>query len=173
MKLLKYLLFSFTLLACKGTINTTSFIPPSNKVNYKKAYIISAEDSQYIKFRFGLLIIPFAYIPLPDKEPNTTEVIGNTAEVIQMELQKHNILAVIGKRGDNPEGYDFIVEYHDVWRWDFKKILDHLDIAFISSSGDSLLAYSSYDIYVNKEYHNFPSPEKEVPKMLIEMLGEK
>jgi hypothetical protein len=33
-----------------------------------------------------------------------------------------------------------------------------------------VIAKSTYNIYWNKEIHNFPSPEKEVPKMIKELL---
>jgi len=61
------------------------------------------------------------------------------------------------------------VSVYDTWRWDLKKILDKLEIVFISPKGE-VIAKSTYNIYWNKEIHNFPSPEKEVPKMIKELL---
>ncbi len=153
---------------CAGTINTvkkTDFATP----NYTKAYIISAENSQYIKFKFGV-ITPFAYIVLPDDPAQKHEVIGNTGIVIKNELEKKGIHAQIGNKDTTPEGFDLIVMYNDTWRWDFKKVLDKLEIVFISPDGNEELARSTYNIYQNKELHNFPTPEKEVPKMISELL---
>ena len=172
--ILKRLLF-FTLLtgfySCAGTIKTVRKTDPKT-INYAKAYIISAENSQYIKFKFGV-ITPFAYIVLPDDPAKKREVIGNTDIVIKQELEKNGIYAEIGKKDDIPEGFDFIVMYNDTWRWDLKKVLDRLEIVFISGDGKEELTRSIYNIYPNKEYHNFPTPEKEVPKMVKEMLNKK
>jgi len=51
-----------------------------------------------------------------------------------------------------------------------KKILDKLEIVFISADGKTEIARSTYNIYRNKELHDFPSAEKEVPKMIKELL---
>lgn len=154
--------------SCAGTINTVRKTD-HNTPSYTKAYIISAENSQYIKFKFGV-ITPFAYIVLPDNPAQKHEVIGNTDIVIKNELEKNGIHAEIGHKDVIPEGFDLIVMYYDTWRWDFKKILDKLEIVFISPNGKEELARSTYNIYQNKELHNFPTPEKEVPKMLRELL---
>lgn len=171
MKNILYLLGILVLTGCGGTIQTAQYSPPANP-EFRKAYIISTENSQYIKFKFGT-ITPFGYFVPVDDPAEKREVIGNTDTVIKQELEKHGIQSVIGKKGDLPEGFDFIVQYNDTWRWDFKDILDNLEIAFISPDGEKLLAKSTFNIYKNKELHNFPSPEKEVPKMIKELLGKK
>ena len=163
-----WLIMALFLFSCAGTIKTTIY-PKQYNPEFKKAYIISTENSQYIKFKFGT-IIPFGYIPPQDDPAVKNEVIGNTDTIIKQELEKYGIQSIIGKKGDSPEGFDLIVEYNDTWRWDFKKILDRLEIIFISPEGDSLIAKSIYNIYKNKELHNFPTPEKEVPKMIKELL---
>ncbi len=162
------LLITVTLIGCTGTINTVSYLPKSDNL-YKNAYIVSAENSKYIEFRFGI-ITPFVYYVPPDDPAIEHETIGNTDLVIKQELEKYGIYTVIGKRGDSPENFDLIVEYNDTWRWDFKEIIDKLEIAFISPSGDSLIAKSTYNISKNKELHNFPTPEKVVHKMIQELL---
>lgn len=169
-KPVSYLLLNLFLCSCAGTIQTTKD-PTPNISKFTTAYIISTEDSQYIKFRFGT-ITPFGYIPPVDGPAEKSNVIGNTDVVIKNELEKHGINAVIGKKGDMPEDYDLIVEYNDTWRWDFKKVLERLEIIFISPNDKSLIAKSTYSIYKNKELHNFPTPEKEVPKMIKELLKE-
>ncbi len=154
---------------CAGTINTVKSSEQNTK-NYKKAYIISTDNSQYIQFKFGI-ITPFAYI-IPSDDPSVKhDVIGTTAEVIKKELEKNGIIAEIGKNEDTPEGFDLIVQYYDTWRWDFKKILDKLEIVFITPEGNKVIAKSTYNIYKNKELHNFPTPEKEVPQMIKELLS--
>lgn len=159
---------TFTFYSCAGTINTLKFSNiDTNKC--KKAYIVSKENSQYIKFKFGV-VTPYAYIVLPDNDPSITKAIGNTDLVIKKELEKYGFDVEIGKKGDNPKDIDLIIEYSDTWRWDLKKILDKLEITFISSDGD-IIGKSTYNIYKNKELHNFPTPEKEVPKMIKELLN--
>ena len=155
--------------SCAGTINT---IKPQGQdpIRYTKAYIVSAEDSKYIKFKFGA-VTPYGYIVLPDDPAQKHEIIGNTAQVIKQELEKYDIYTEIGKRGDVPEGFDLVVIYNDAWRWDFKKLLDKLEIIFISPNTNKELARSTYNIFKNKELHNFPTPEKEVPKMVKELLN--
>jgi hypothetical protein len=167
-KLLTVFMF-FLVCGCAGTINT---VRHSNQdlANFKKAYIVSAENSQYIRFKFGA-ITPYGYIILPDRPPTEHTVVGDTDVVIKKELEKYGISAVIGKRGDIPVDLDLIVEYYDTWRWDFGNILDRLEIVFISPEGDKEIARSIYKIYWNKEMHDFPTPEKEVPKMIKELLG--
>ena len=153
--------------SCAGTINTVRYI--NYQPEYKKAAIIYSENSQYIQFKPGI-IIPFGvYIVLPDDPAEKHEVIGNTDKVIKQELEKYGIEAVIIKKGEVTEDFDLLVEYYDTWRWDLKKILDKLEIVFISPKGE-VIAKSTYNIYWNKEFHNFPSPEKEVPKMIKELL---
>ncbi len=159
----------FLLCACAGTIKTVRYSNQSI-VSYKKAFIVSAENSQYVKFKMGV-ITPFAYVVLPDDPARKHEVIGNTDVIIKNELEKYGISAEIGKKGDEPEDFDLIIQYKDTWRWDFKKILEKLEIVFIAPTGDSIMARSTYDIYRNKELHNYPFPEKEVPKMIKELLN--
>ena len=163
------LIMLFMFYGCAGTINTVKSSEQNTK-NYKKAYIISTDNSQYIQFKFGI-ITPFAYI-IPSDDPSVKhDIIGTTAEVIKKELEKNGIIAVIGKKEDTPEGFDLIVQYYDTWRWDFKKILDKLEIVFITPEGNKVIAKSTYNIYKNKELHNFPTPEKEVPQMIKELLS--
>lgn len=154
--------------SCAGTITTQ--IQTSITSQYKRAYVVSAEDSNYIKFRFGA-ITPYGYLVLPDNPSQKHEVIGNTDLVIKQELEKYGIHTVIGSRDDIPDDFDLIVLYADTWRWDLKKILDKLQIVFISAEGGKELARSTYRISKNKEFHNFPTPEKEVPKMIRELLN--
>ena len=168
MKKIFYLLIVLALSSCGGTIKTIQY-PDVTKPEFKKAYIVSPENSQYIRFKFGTLT-PMGYLPPVDDQAEESEVIGNTDAVIKQELEKYGIQSIIGKKGDTPEGFDFIVQYTDTWRWDFKNILDRLEIAFVSSDGEQLLAKSTFNIYKNKELHNFPTPEKEVPKMIRELL---
>jgi len=164
-----YSLVIFLLLSsCAGTINTVKQ-SGIGQTKFKKAYIVSSDNSQYIRFKFGL-ITPIAYIVLPDNPAKNHEVIGNTASVLKQELEKYGVETEIGQKGDNVDGYDLIVLYQDTWRWDMKKILDKLEIVFISSDGKTEIARSTYNIYRNKEFHDFPSPEKEVPKMIRELL---
>jgi len=164
-----YLCFFIVLLSsCAGTINTVKHT--GTQVDYKKAVIISAENSQYIKFKPGIFIPTGTYIVLPDDAAKKHEVIGNTDEVIKLELEKYGIQAKIVKKGETVDEFDLLVEYYDTWRWDFKKILDKLEIVFISPNGE-IIAKSTYNIYKNKELHNFPIPEKEVPKMIKELLN--
>ncbi|MBD0832604.1 hypothetical protein [Aestuariibaculum sediminum] len=166
--LLSLIFVTIILNGCKGTINTIKY-SNQNKDNFKKAYIISSEDSEYIKFKFGKFQYG-GYVPPIDDEPEKTKVIGNTDTIIKQELERYGIKAIIGKKGDEPIDFDLIVEYKDKWRWDFKKILDELEILFISPDGNEILAKSNFNIYKNKELHNFPTPEKEVPKMIKELL---
>lgn len=163
------LTISYLIYGCAGKISTVKSSGYNTK-NYKKAYIISTDNSQYIQFKFGV-ITPFAYI-IPSDDPSVQhDVIGTTADVIKKELEKNGIIAEIGKKEDTPTGFDFIVQYYDTWRWDFRKILDTLEIVFITPEGDNVIAKSTYTIYKNKELHNFPTPEKEVPKMIKELLA--
>ena len=154
--------------SCAGTINTVRHV--SNQPEYKKAVIVSAENSQYIQFKPGIPIIPLGvFVMLPDDPAEKREVIGNTDKVIKSELEKYGIVAEIVKKGELPEAFDLLIEYYDIWRWDFKKILDKLEIVFISPKG-KFISKSTYNIYRNKELHNFPTPEKEVPKMIKQLL---
>lgn len=156
--------------SCAGTINTVKHQELPLK-QLKKAYIVSSDNSEYIKFKFGI-ITPIAYFVLPDDPAEKHEIIGNTAMVLKQELEKYGFEAKIGQKGDNAEGYDVIVFYHDIWRWDLKKILDKLEIVFLAADGKTEIARSTYNIYRNKELHNFPTPEKEVPKMMKALLNE-
>lgn len=153
--------------SCSGTINTVKYSVPEIK-EQKKAYIVSAENSQYIKFKFGAITLG-GYIILPDDPAQEHEIIGNTDLVIKNEVEKYGIKAEIVKKDDKLEDFDFLIEYHDTWRWDFKKILDKLEIVLISPNG-AVISKSEFNIYKNKELHNFPTPEKEVPKMIKELL---
>jgi hypothetical protein len=163
-----YFLTLMILSGCAGTINTIKQTTETSQ--YKKAYIVSAENSNYIKFKFGA-ITPYGYIVLPDDPSQKHEVIGNTDIVIKQELEKYGIHSEIGKKDTISTDFDLIVLYNDTWRWDMKKVLDKLEIVFVSAEGNKELARSTYTIYKNKELHNFPTPEKEVPKMIKELLG--
>lgn len=167
-KLLQILVLTSIIISCKGTINTVNY-SDNNFSKYKKAYIISSENSEYIKFKFGGFTYG-GYLPPKDDPAEKMKLIGNTDTIIKRELEKRGIYSVIGKKGDVPENFDLIVKYNDKWRWDFKKILDELEISFIAPEGNKVLAKSNFNIYKNKELHNFPTPEKEVPKMIKELL---
>jgi hypothetical protein len=109
----------------------------SKQPEYKKAVIVSAENSQYIQFKPGIPIIPLGvYVILPDGPAEKREVIGNTDKVIKSELEKYGIVAEIVNKGELPDDFDILIEYYDTWRWDFKKILDKLEIVFISPKGE-------------------------------------
>lgn len=170
---LLYVTFTTSILAtliggCAGTINTIKYSVAEN-LREKKVYIISAENSQYIQFKPGIIIPMGTYIILPDDPSNKHAVIGNTDLIIKNEIEKYGIKAEIVKKGDILGDFDFLIEYHDTWRWDFKKVLDKLEILFISPSG-KIIAKSEFNIYKDKEMHNFPTPKKEVPKMIKELL---
>jgi hypothetical protein len=167
-KTLCCLLLLIILSSCAGTINTIKHTTGGSQ--HKKAYVVSAENSNYIKFKFGA-ITPYGYIILPDDPSQKHEVIGNTDIIIKQELEKYGIHSEIGRKDDIPSDFDLIVLYNDTWRWDMKKVLDKLEIVFISPEGNKELARSTFNIYRNKELHNFPIPEKEVPKMIKELLG--
>lgn len=154
--------------SCAGTINTV-INPQHMPSQFKKAYIVSSDNSQYIHLKMGI-IIPFAYIVPADDPAQSHAVIGNTAIVLKNELESYGIQTEIGKKGEVPDGYDLIVFYQDTWRWDFKNILDRLEVVFVSGDGKNELARSTYNIYQNKDLHDFPSPEKEVPIMIKELL---
>ena len=167
-------LISFSFGVCLGNIKSVTVLSNGSKKIYCygdfHSMADSTDNSQYIQFKFGI-ITPFAYI-IPSDDPSVKhDVIGTTAEVIKKELEKNGIIAEIGKNEDTPEGFDLIVQYYDTWRWDFKKILDKLEIVFITPEGNKVIAKSTYNIYKNKELHNFPTPEKEVPQMIKELLS--
>ncbi|MCT4647438.1 MAG: hypothetical protein N4A74_20800 [Carboxylicivirga sp.] len=114
-KLVALILIATQLSSCKGTINTLSYIESENN-DYKKAYILSSENSKYIEFKFGKLNYNGLYEIPEDDAPIEREIIGNTDEVIKQELEKQGIEATIGKKGDKPNGYDLIVRFEDTWR---------------------------------------------------------
>jgi hypothetical protein len=170
-KLTFFVFILITFYNCKGTISTVTYSNSKIK-NYKSAYIISSENSEYIKFKFGELSYG-GYLPPKDDPAEKLKRIGNTDTIIKRELEKYGILSIIGKKGDTPENFDLIIKYTDKWRWDFKNILDELKIYFISKEGNKILAKSTFNIYKNKEIHNFPIPKKVVPKMIKELLDER
>lgn len=168
---LTIIVFVFVIMSsgCAGTINTVRYSTQENQ-KYHKVYIISAENSQYIQFKPGIIVPIGTYIILPDDPAVEHQVIGNTDTVIKKELEIYGINSEIVKKGDVLGDFDLIIEYHDTWRWDFKKVLDKLEILFISPNGE-VISKSIFDIHKNKEMHNFPTPEKEVPKMIKELLA--
>lgn len=60
-------------IGCAGTIRTSKKEGILHFQNARRAYIVSVENSDYIKFRFGV-ITPFAYIQLPDRVAEQHEV---------------------------------------------------------------------------------------------------
>ncbi len=153
---------------CAGTINTVKFSVIENR-EQKKAYILSAENSQYVQFKPGIILPNGGYIVLPDDPSETHEVIGKTDLIIKKEVEKYGVKTEIVKKGDILGDFDFLIEFHDTWRWDFTKVLDKLEILLISPNG-TIISKSEFKIYKNKEMHNFPTPEKEVPKMIKELF---
>ena len=112
----------------------------------------------------------YVYIVPTDDAPVTKEKIGNTDSVIMKELSKYHIDAQIIQPGDTINKADLLVFYKDVWRWDFKKILDNLEIVFYARESEQPVISSTFSVGTNKEIHNFPSPEKVVPKMIRQMM---
>ncbi len=156
-------------LGCAGKI-TTIKTPKADTSKFKKAFIISAENSQYIEFKFGSILAGGAYLPPVNDDPaKTTKVKGKTAEVIKEELSKYGVASIIGEKGSTPEDIDVIVKYSDIWRWDLKEILDSLDILYIDPETNQIIAESHFKIG-HTEYHDFPLPENEVPKMINELM---
>jgi hypothetical protein len=165
-----FLLLFLMLCSCAGTIRTTKYTN-QNASNYKKAYVVVNQSSQYIEFQPSI-ITPNLYISMPDDPAEVHEVIGNTDIVIKEELEKYGMIVEIGKMPDTAS-FDLMVKYNDTWRWDFKKILDRLEIIFISPEDGTEIAKSIYKMTIFKEFHNFPSPKKEVPKMIKQLLDNK
>ena len=166
-----YLIICLIFCSCAGTIRTVNYSNYSI-TGFKKACVISSENSQFIKFKFGI-ITPVGYFIPADDPAVKKDAIGNTDVVIKQELEKYGIQTEIIKRSDQEvvrDNFDLIVVYNDTWRWDFVKILDNLEIVFITPKGDSVIAQSTYNICQNKEFHNFPTPRKEVPKMIKELF---
>ena len=118
-----FLLFALALSSCAGTVRTTQ--QASVRPDYKSAYIVSAEHSNYIKFKMGI-ITPFFYVVPADGPAQKREVIGDTDLVIEQELLKYGVQSTIGQKDDPLAGYDLVVFYNETWRWDFNKILDKL-----------------------------------------------
>ena len=85
--------------SCAGTIKTVRHI--NSQSEYKKAVIISAENSNYIQFKPGIFIPGGVYIVLPDDPAKKREVIGNTDNVIKQELEKYGIRVEIEKKRGN------------------------------------------------------------------------
>jgi hypothetical protein len=52
-----------------------------------------------------------------------------------------------------------------------KNILDKLEIIFISTTNGEEIGRSIYRINDNSEMHNFPTPKKEVPIMIRELMA--
>lgn len=168
---IRFILISTTILlffSCSGKIITTN--NGFSKNQFSKAYIISNEESRRK--------LPFV-VPLPNvtihgtTAAGKTKKIGNIEEVIKNELEKHGIEAIIATDNDEdiPEDIDFIVIYYDIWRWDFKNVLEYLEIVFLHTNGEDVLARSIYKIHASKEFHNFPTPKKEIPKMFNQLLS--
>lgn len=156
-------------MGCAGTIKTHNYYSTQEKT-YNKVYVVAAENSQFIRFKPGIILPMGGYIVLRDDPAVQRSVIGNTDQVIKTELERYGYNVEIVHRGDLLGDFDFLVEYHDTWRWDFKKVLDRLEIYMIASDG-RVIAKSLYKIFNNKELHNFPTPNKEVPKMVKALLS--
>lgn len=90
--------------------------------------------------------------------------LGSIAPVIKKELELYGINATIVEEKDLPADAKIVVRYLDVWMWDLKAVLYELGIAFISKKDNTVIASSHYKIG-SKNYHDFPSPEEEIPKM--------
>jgi len=160
-----YMLFLAILFSsCAGSINTIRHT--SNSTEYKKAFIVAAESSQYIRNKTTIVYTAIGFMVIPEAPAETHEIIGNTGEIIKQELAKYGISAELVKNGEVLEDFDLLVEYYDTWHWDFKKVLDKLEIAFISPKGERI----AESTYKTKELHNYPIPEKEIPKMIRELL---
>lgn len=81
MVLLNLIIMTMILNGCKGTIDTIKY-SNQNKDSFKKAYIISSENSEYIKFKFGRFQYG-GYVSTIDVDPEKTKVIGNTDTIIK------------------------------------------------------------------------------------------
>ncbi len=156
------------LTGCAGTIKTHNYHSVKEKT-FNKVYVVAAENSKFIRFKPGIVLPMGSYIVLKDDPAVQKPVIGNTDQVIKAELEQYGYDVEIVNKGDLLGDFDFLVAYQDTWRWDFKKVLDRLEIYLIAPDG-KVIGKSLYKIFWNKEMHNFPTPKKEVPKMMKALL---
>jgi hypothetical protein len=157
--------------SCAGTISVKK--NQNDELNkIKKAFIVSAKNSKFIKIQFGTFIAGVGYIPPVDERAEEAAAVGKTDEIIKKELEKYNVISIIGNQGEVPQNIDVIVIYNDVWRWDFKNVLDQLEIDFINPKTNQIICEATYKIG-DKEMHDFPTSEKEVPKMIKKIMESK
>jgi hypothetical protein len=158
--------------ACKGTIETVTYV--SKNIRFKRAYIIAPQRPTH--YKFVPTMIPAYFWDESHRDAlyasaEKIEVVGKTEKAIREELEEYGISAVIGTSKNAPEGFDIIVKFNESWTWDMTNILDHLEIIFISCTDGKEIGRSIYRINDNSEMHNFPTPRKEVPNMIRELMA--
>ncbi len=156
--------------SCAGSYYIDKYTDdPLQGVN--KVYIIKADSSYYEKFMMGI-VLPSGYIPLVvDGEVVKTKAIGDTDKYLKKEFDKLGMKTSIGYYNEIPDDTDLLVIYSDKWRWDFKKIMDRLDVEFIDYRSKELVAEMKYRIG-SKDMHDYPSAQEEVPRLFNKYLNE-
>lgn len=169
-KILLALTVSIMLSSCAGSYYIDKYTDdPLQGVS--KVYIIKADSSYYENFMMGI-VLPSGYVPpVVDGEVVKKKAIGDTDKYLKQEFDKMGMKTSIGYYKDIPDDTDLLVIYSDKWRWDFKKIMDRLDVEFINYKSKELVAEMKYRIG-SKEMHDYPSAQEEVPRLFEKYLNE-
>lgn len=137
----------------------------------ESVYIIKADSSYYEKFMMGM-ILPTGYVPpVVDGEIVKKNAIGDTDKYLKIEFDKLGMNTSIGSYNEIPDTTDLLVIYSDKWRWDFKKVMDKLDVELIDYKSKELVGEMKYRIG-SKEMHDYPSAEEEVPRLFGKFKNE-
>jgi hypothetical protein len=168
MRFLISTLVFFVLVGCAGVVRSTVIHDEFYK--QKKVLIIKSDASSYIPFQMGN-IIGGMYFPPTTSTVKEKPVIGNTDIVIKKELEKRGFEVYIA--GDKPITNDFqlVVRYKDTWKWDMSDYMPYLEIYFMDAATLKTNARTSYAN--SSETHDYPTPEKTIPKMLDDLLKTK
>jgi hypothetical protein len=155
---------SLVLLGCAGK-HISTLDPGVDLRSYKKVHIVYNHNSKKIKNSVALVPGGATYSPVGEE---VVSRVGYTAQVIQSELGKYGIhSAVVNESHPIPDDVDLVVRYDDTWNWDMKDYLYALEIEFIDNGSGKVVAKGTF---TSSYAHNFPTPEKEVPKMIKSMF---
>jgi hypothetical protein len=141
----------------------TDLNPAFELTNYRSAHIVT--DGLSTVVGFNIIPVPGSIVVI-DGQKYRQKAIGDTAKHIQNALSNYGVTSTIGTEQQAPPDTSMIVNYDDEWQWDFKMFLKRLTIKVIDRYSQQIIAEGSYAVGGGGQFHDYPTTESEVPRII-------
>jgi hypothetical protein len=138
-------------------------------------YLPKSYDTRLIPFdEIIILKNDYSYIIPFNKTPGHNEIrymvkdtvpaIEPTFSFIREELGNHGFKSTVWNSAPEIDDHSIYLTYQDYWRWDFKRYMHMMVICIFKPNNELIFKVVSHSS--PKGFHNFPTPQKQIPLMI-------